>query len=100
MRFSESFTSTQVIQHKLARLSHKELFQEKQGKWSVIKHLYHCWMVERGVLAYIKLKTQDSTAMVSVSVTTRFKFAFFFATLRLGVLKINAPAVVQNFPLK
>lgn len=100
MRFSESFTSTQVIQHKLARLSHEELFQEKQGKWSVIKHLYHCWMVERGVLAYIKLKTQDSTALVSVSVTTRFKFAFFFATLRLGVLKINAPAVVQKFPIE
>lgn len=98
MRFSESFTSLHSIEQKLAGLSHTELHQAKQGKWSVIQHLYHCWMVERGVLAYIKLKTQDPSALVRVSVVTRLKFTFFFTTLRLGILKVNAPEVVQKFP--
>jgi hypothetical protein len=55
-------------------------------------------MVERGVLAYIKLKTQDPTALVDVLVQTRLKFTIFFIALRLGVLKVKAPDVVQKFP--
>ena len=98
MRFSESFSSLHSIAEKLASLSHAELHQAQQGKWSVLQHLYHCWMVERGVLAYIKLKTQDPSALVRVSVVTRLKFTIFFTTLRLGVLKVNAPNVVQKFP--
>lgn len=100
MRFTKSFTSLQLIQHKLAGFSHTELHQEQQGKWSVLQHLYHCWMVERGVLAYIKLKTQNPSTLVRVSAVTRLKFAFFFITLRIGVLKIKAPDVVQQFPLE
>ena len=98
MRFSEFFTSLHSIEQKLASLSYTELHQAQQGKWSVLQHLYHCWMVERGVLAYIKLKTQDPSALVRISTITRLKFAFFFTTLRLGVLKVNAPNVVQKFP--
>ena len=100
MRFTESFTPLHLIQHKLAGLSKTELHLAPQGKWSVLQHLYHCWMVERGVLAYIKLKTQDPSALVPVSVVTRLKFAFFFVTLRVGVLIIKAPDVVQQFPLE
>ena len=100
MRFTESFTPLHLIQHKLAGLSKTELHLAPQGKWSVLQHLYHCWMVERGVLAYIKLKTQDPSALVPVSVVTRLKFAFFFVALRVGVLKIKAPDVVQQFPLE
>lgn len=98
MRFTESFTPLHVIQQKLARLSHAELHQSQQGKWNILQHLYHCWMVERGVLAYIKLKTQDPTALVDVLVQTRLKFTIFFIALRLGVLKVKAPDVVQKFP--
>lgn len=98
MRFTESFTPLNVIQQKLARLSHAELHQSQQGKWNILQHLYHCWMVERGVLAYIKLKTQDPTALVDVLVQTRLKFTIFFIALRLGVLKVKAPDVVQKFP--
>ena len=98
MRFTESFTPLKVIQQKLARLSHAELHQSQQGKWNILQHLYHCWMVERGVLAYIKLKTQDPTALVDVLVQTRLKFTIFFIALRLGVLKVKAPDVVQKFP--
>ena len=98
MRFTESFTPLHVIQQKLARLSHAELHQSQRGKWNILQHLYHCWMVERGVLAYIKLKTQDPTALVDVLVQTRLKFTIFFIALRLGVLKVKAPDVVQKFP--
>ena len=98
MRFTESFTPLNVIQQKLASLSHAELHQSQQGKWNILQHLYHCWMVERGVLAYIKLKTQDPTALVDVLVQTRLKFTIFFIALRLGVLKVKAPDVVQKFP--
>lgn len=100
MRFTKSFTSLQLIQYKLAGLSHTELHHEQQGKWNVLQHLYHCWMVERGVLAYIKLKTQNPSTLVRVSSLTRLKFAFFFLSLRIGVLKIKAPDVVQQFPLE
>lgn len=98
MRFTESFSSLHSIQQKLTALSHAELHQIQQGKWSILQHLYHCWMVERGVLAYIKLKTQDPSALASVTVITRLKFAVFFTSLRVGVLKIKAPDVVQKFP--
>lgn len=98
MRFTESFVPLAVIKQKLDELSHTELHQVQQGKWNILHHLYHCWMVERGVLAYIKLKTQDTDALVRVSLGTRLKFIFFFATLRIGFLKVNAPDIVQQFP--
>ncbi len=55
-------------------------------------------MVERGVLAYIKLKTQDPSALVPVQFKTRFKFYLFFVLLRLDWLRVQAPQVVQEFP--
>ncbi len=100
MQFTESFTPLHSIQQKLTGLSYAELHQIQQGKWNILQHLYHCWMVERGVLAYIKLKTQDPSALAPVTVVTFLKFAFFFASLRLGILKIKAPEVVQKFPIK
>lgn len=68
------------------------------GKWSILQHLYHCWLVERGVLAYIKLKTQDSNALERVRILTRLRFSLFFIILKLGLLKVKAPRVVETFP--
>ena len=98
MHFTDPFLSLVVIKNKLDAFSEVDLHKVAHGKWSVLQHLYHCWMVERGVLAYIKLKTQNPDALVDVSFLTRIKFVFFFTTLRLGALKVNAPEVVQKFP--
>lgn len=98
MYFTEPFPPLISIKHKLDAFSEFELHKVAHGKWSVLQHLYHCWMVEQGVLAYIKLKTQNPDALAGVLLLTRIKFAFFFTALRLGVLKVNAPDVVQKFP--
>lgn len=98
MPFSKSFTTLHFIAQQLDVLHKVNLLDKAYGKWSVLHHLYHCWMVEHGVLGYIKLKTQDPKVLVAVSLITRVKFIFFFTMLRLGVLKVNAPEVVQKFP--
>lgn len=98
MCFSEYFTSLTRIEQLLSKHTTAYLNRNEAGKWSVLQHLYHCWMVEKGVLAYIKLKTQDPKSLVSVSIKTRLKFIFFFMALRWSVLKVKAPKVVQNFP--
>ena len=72
--------------------------KSNSGAWSILQHLYDCWMVERGVMGYVKLKIQDISLLKNVSIITRFKFFFFFGVLRLKLLKIKAPTVVQTFP--
>lgn len=98
MRFTDYFTSLDAISQLLSKQHTASLHYHESGKWSVLQHLYHCWMVEKGVLAYIKLKTQDPKMLVSVSTKTRLNFIFFFIALRWSVLKVNAPKVVQDFP--
>jgi hypothetical protein len=98
MRFTDVFMPLHLIKQKLDVYSNSDLFQVQHGKWNVMQHLYHCWLVEKGVLAYIKLKTQEPNDLVRVSLRTRLKFIFFFGVLRLGILKVNAPTVVQQFP--
>lgn len=49
-------------------------------------------------MAYIKLKTQDIEALEKVRLLTRLRFIFFFAILKLGLLKVKAPKVVEAFP--
>lgn len=98
--FSDYFTSLYAIERVVSKHQTATLFENNNGKWSVIQHLYHCWMVEKGVLAYIKLKTQNPTSLVSVSIKTRLMFRFFFIALRWNVLKVNAPEIVQDFPNK
>ena len=96
--FSGRFVSIEALQHKLAVHSDAALLIPIDGKWSVLQHLYHCWLVERGVLAYIKLKTQDPDALERVRLLTRLRFFFFFTTLKLGLLKVKAPKIVEVFP--
>ena len=99
MRNSFSLTPhLRELEKRIAHISNSALAQPFNNKWSILQHLYHCWMVERGVLAYIKLKTQDPNALVRVSLKTKVRFYFFFALLRLGWLRAKAPQVVQDFP--
>jgi hypothetical protein len=96
--FSGRFVSIEALQHKLAAHSDAALLIPIDGKWSVLQHLYHCWLVERGVLAYIKLKTQDPDALERVRLLTRLRFFFFFTILKLGLLKVKALKIVEVFP--
>ena len=96
--FSSRFVSIEVLQQKLASHTDVALLAPIDGKWSVLQHLYHCWLVERGVLAYVKLKTQDPDALEHLRLLTRLRFFFFFTILKLGLLKVKAPKVVQAFP--
>ena len=96
--FSSRLVSIEALQQKIATHTDATLLAPIDGKWSVLQHLYHCWLVERGVLAYIKLKTQDPDALEQVRLLTRFRFFFFFTILKLGLLKVKAPKVVQTFP--
>lgn len=96
--FSNRFVSIDILEHKLAVYSDVALLKPINEKWSILQHLYHCWLVERGVLAYIKLKTQDSDALERVSILTRLRFYLFFIILKLGLLKVKAPKVVETFP--
>lgn len=97
--YSSCFVSIDILQQKLAVCSDATLLMPINGKWSILQHLYHCWLVEKGVLAYIKLKTQDSDALERVRILTRLRFSFFFIILKLGLLKVKAPRVVETFPL-
>ena len=92
------YPSLDQLQECTAQLSDAALLAPINHKWTILQHLYHCWMVERGVLAYIKLKTQDPSALVAVQFKTRLKFYLFFVLLRLGWLRVQAPQVVQEFP--
>jgi uncharacterized damage-inducible protein DinB len=96
--FSNSFVSTEALQQKLSAYSDEDLQVPIEGKWSVLQHLYHCWLVERGVLAYIKLKTQDLQALKNVRLLTRLRFSLFFTLIKLGLLKVKAPKIVEAFP--
>lgn len=96
--FSSRFVSIDILQQKLAVYSDATLLTPINGKWSILQHLYHCWLVERGVLAYIKLKTQDPNALERVRILTRLRFSLFFIILKLGLLKVKAPRVVETFP--
>ena len=49
-------------------------------------------------MAYIKLKTQDIEALEKVRLLTRQRFILFFTILKLGLLKVKAPKVVEAFP--
>jgi hypothetical protein len=101
MQDSFSFAPTLAhLEKRIVQLSDVQLAQPFNNKWSILQHLYHCWMVERGVLAYIKLKTQDPNALVKVNLKTKLKFYLFFALLRLGWVRAKAPDVVQDFPKK
>lgn len=75
--FSSRFISIEALQQKLAAHTDTALLTPIDGKWSVLQHLYHCWLVERGVLAYIKLKTQAPDALEQVRILTRLRFFFF-----------------------
>ena len=86
------------MEQKLAVYSDVALLTPINEKWSILQHLYHCWLVERGVLAYIKLKTQDPDTLERVRILTRLRFYLFFIILKLGLLKVKAPKVVQAFP--
>lgn len=97
MKFTQPFTSIEELTKKLDD-SGIDLNSVPSGSWSVLQHLYHCWMVEKGVLAYIKLKTQTPSALESITMYSRLKFLFFFMLLRLKLLRVNAPDVVQQFP--
>lgn len=96
--FSSRFISIEALQQKLAAHTDTALLTSIDGKWSVLQHLYHCWLVERGVLAYIKLKTQAPDALEQVRILTRLRFFFFFTILKLGLLKVKAPKIVEVFP--
>ena len=96
--FSSRFVSIAALQQKLAAYSDEALAAPIEGKWSILQHLYHCWLVERGVLAYIKLKTQDPDTLERVRILTRLRFYLFFIILKLGLLKVKAPKVVETFP--
>lgn len=96
--FSTRFVSIDILEHKLAVYSDVALLKPINEKWSILQHLYHCWLVERGVLAYIKLKTQDPDALERVTILTRLRFYLFFIILKLGLLKVKAPKVVETFP--
>ena len=96
--FSSRFVSIDILEQKLAVYSDVALLTPINEKWSILQHLYHCWLVERGVLAYIKLKTQDSNALERVRILTRLRFSLFFIILKLGLLKVKAPRVVETFP--
>ena len=96
--FSIRFISIEALQQKLSAHTDAALLTPIDGKWSVLQHLYHCWLVERGVLAYIKLKTQAPDALEQVRILTRLRFFFFFTILKLGLLKVKAPKIVEVFP--
>lgn len=96
--FIKPFVSLNRIESVLKKYSSEELLKSNDGAWSILQHLYHCWMVERGVLGYVELKTKDISSLETVSISTRLKFFFFFAVLRLKLLKVKAPTVVQTFP--
>lgn len=96
--FSSRFVSIAALQQKLAAYSDEALAAPIEGKWSILQHLYHCWLVERGVLAYIKLKTQAPDALEQIRLLTRLRFFFFFTILKLGLLKVKAPKIVEVFP--
>ena len=96
--FSSRFVSIEALQQKIAAHTDAALLAPIDGKWSVLQHLYHCWLVERGVLAYIKLKTQKPDSLEQIRLLTRLRFFFFFTILKVGLLKVKAPRVVQAFP--
>ena len=96
--FSSRFVSIDILEQKLAVYSDVALLTPINEKWSILQHLYHCWLVENGVLAYIKLKTQDPDALERVRILTRLRFYLFFIILKLGLLKVKAPKVVETFP--
>ena len=96
--FSSRFVSIDILEQKLAIYSDVALLTPINEKWSILQHLYHCWLVERGVLAYIKLKTQDPDTLERVRILTRLRFYLFFIILKLGLLKVKAPKVVETFP--
>lgn len=96
--FSSLFVSIDTLQQKLAVYSDETLLAPIDGKWSILQHLYHCYLVERGVLAYIKLKTQDPDSLEHIRLLTRLRFFFFFTILKLRLLKVKAPKIVEVFP--
>ena len=100
MLYSEYLTPLTRIEDQLSKCSQEQLHHTNEGKWSILQHLYHCLMVEKSVLAYIKLKIQDPSALVNISLVTRLKFVLFFTMLRFGLLKVKAPKIVQKFPKK
>ena len=80
----------------ISKLSLLDLNNQSQG-WSILQHLYHCWLVEHLTEKYIRNKILNPTLITRVPITSYIRFFLLQVFLRLGY-KTNAPKPTSIFP--
>ena len=69
--------------------------QPKPHKWSIGQHLYHLWLSESSIEAYIRKKTSYPDKLVSVSSFTGIKSHILLIVPKLGI-KLKAPRMIVD----
>ena len=80
----------------ISKLSLAELNNQSHG-WSIIQHLYHCWLVESLAKQYITKKILYPDTITNVSLLTYFKSFLTPFVWKLGY-KAKAPKITATFP--
>jgi len=80
----------------ISKLSLAELNNKSHG-WSILQHLYHCWLVESLAKQYITKKILYPESINNVSVVTYFRSFLIQFIWKLGY-KAKAPKITANFP--
>ena len=65
------------------------------NKWSIGQHLYHLWLSESGIEAYIRKKTSYPDKLVKVSPIAGFRSKVLLIVPKLGV-KLKAPKIISD----
>ena len=80
----------------ISKLSLIELNNKSYG-WSILQHLYHCWLVESLAKQYINKKILYPETINNVSLITYFKSFLTPFVWKLGY-KAKAPKITATFP--
>ena len=80
----------------ISKLSLIELNNKSHG-WSILQHLYHCWLVESLAKQYITKKILYPETINNVSIITYFKSFLTPLVWKLGY-KAIAPKITATFP--
>jgi len=80
----------------ISKLSLVVLNNQSHG-WSILQHLYHCWLVESLAKQYINKKILYPETINNVSFITYFKSFLTPFIWKLGY-KAVAPKITANFP--
>jgi hypothetical protein len=80
----------------ISKLPLAELNNQSHG-WSILQHLYHCWLVESLAKQYITKKILYPETINNVSLITYFKSFLTPLVWKLGY-KAIAPKITATFP--